>query len=215
MYRYFKRCFDLISALLLLIAISPVMVILAIIVRLNFGRPIFFKQERSGRNMQPFMLIKFRTMTDAKDSEGNLLPDHKRVTKFGRFLRSSSLDELPELINIIKGDMSVIGPRPLPTHYNPYYRQEELSRFNVRGGLVTPDSVDRDPIISWDKQLKYESDYSRNLSLVEDIMILVGVFRILFKRTNTDYGGFERLPLNIERAKDDNITTNVKQGCIK
>lgn len=215
MYRYFKRCFDLISALLLLIAISPVMVMLMIMVRFNLGSPIFFKQERSGRNMQPFMLIKFRTMTDARDSEGNLLPDHKRVTKFGRFLRSSSLDELPELINIIKGDMSVIGPRPLPTHYNPYYRQEELSRFNVRGGLVTPDSVDRDPIISWDKQLKYESDYSRNLSFVEDIMILVGVFRILFKRTNTDYGGFERLPLNIERAKDDNITTNVKQSCIK
>ena len=209
MYRHFKRCFDLISALLLLIAISPVMVILAIMVRFNLGSPIFFKQERSGRNMQPFMLIKFRTMTDARDSEGNLLPDHKRVTKFGRFLRSSSLDELPELINIIKGDMSVIGPRPLPVRYNAYYKQDEMDRFKVRGGLVTPDSVDSAPIISWDKQFKYESDYARNLSFSQDIKIIVGVFRILLKRSQTDYGSFERKSLDVERV---NVCKDVKKG---
>lgn len=200
MYKFIKRFFDIISASLLLIVISPVMAILAIIVRCNLGSPIFFKQERSGKNKHPFLLIKFRTMNDARDENGNLLPDHKRVTKFGRFLRSSSLDELPELLNIIKGDMSVIGPRPLPTHYNPYYRQEELERFNVRGGLVTPDSVDLNPIISWDKQLKYESDYARNLSFSQDIKIIVGVFRILFKRNQTNYGSFERQPLSVERS---------------
>lgn len=168
-------------------------------VKFNLGAPIFFTQERTGKGMKKFRLIKFRTMTDAKDSSGNLLPDHDRVTLFGRFLRSSSLDELPELLNIIKGDMSVIGPRPLPPKYDDYYRQEELDRFKVRGGLVTPDSVDPDPIISWDKQLKYEGDYGRNLSFKKDIKIFIGVFKILFKRNKVDYGSFERKPLNVER----------------
>lgn len=149
--------------------------------------------------MRKFNLVKFRTMNDNHDSDGNLLPDHERVTRFGRFLRSSSLDELPELINIIKGDMSVIGPRPLPPLYDNYYRKEELDRFNVRGGLITPDSIDPNPIISWDKQFAYEADYGRNLSFCKDLKIFVGVFRILFKRGSQDYGSFERYPLNVER----------------
>lgn len=144
--------------------------------------------------------MKFRTMTNAKDKNGNLLPDDERFTKFGRWLRSTSLDELPELLNIIKGDMSVIGPRPLPPIYNDYYKPEEMSRFNVRAGLVTPDSIDPDPIISWDKQFEYEAEYGRNLSLRKDVKIFVGVFRILFKRTETDYGEYVREVLNIERA---------------
>ena len=170
-----------------------------LLVRLNLGSPIFFKQQRTGKSMQKFELIKFRTMTDRKDDEGNLLPDHERVTHFGRFLRSSSLDELPELFNIIKGDMSVIGPRPLPPIYDGYYRPGELARFNVRGGLITPDSVDPNPIISWDKQLEYEADYGRNLTLKKDLSIFIGVFRILFKRNKTNYGSFERKSLSDER----------------
>lgn len=144
--------------------------------------------------------MKFRTMTNATDKDGNLLPDEERFTKFGRWLRSSSLDELPELFNIIIGDMSVIGPRPLPPAYNDYYRQEEMARFNVRGGLVTPDSVDSNPIISWDKQFEYDADYGKNLSLKKDLKIFIGVFHILFKRTETAYGEFVREPLNVERA---------------
>ena len=199
MYKFVKRSFDIVSASLLFIVISPLMIVLAILVRINLGSPILFRQERAGRCMKPFKLMKFRTMSDARDRDGNLLPDHVRVTKFGKFLRSTSLDELPELINIIKGDMSVIGPRPLPMRYNQYFTEQEKVRFNVRMGLVTPDSVDPDPIISWDKQFQYEADYANNLSFVKDSKIFLGVFRILFKRNQTNYGSFERKPLDVER----------------
>ncbi|MBG9220340.1 sugar transferase [Bacteroides ovatus] len=200
MYRFWKRAFDLCSSLSLLIAISPIFIILAILVRVNLGSPIIFRQIRTGKGMRNFSIMKFRTMTNAKDKNGNLLPDEKRFTKFGRWLRSSSLDELPELLNIINGDMSVIGPRPLPPIYNEYYRPEEMARFDVRGGLVTPDSVDSNPIISWDTQFEYEADYGENLSFKKDLEVFIGVFRILFLRTKTDYGEYVRKPLNVERA---------------
>lgn len=200
MYKTFKRCFDFISALLLLIVISPIFILLAILVRINLGSPIFFHQTRTGKDMRPFGMTKFRTMTDKRDADGNLLPDKDRSTKFGKWLRSTSLDELPELLNIIKGDMSVIGPRPLYPKYNDYYTEEEKKRFLVRGGLVTPDSVDPEPVISWDKQFKYEADYAENLSLKKDISIFIGVFRILFKRNTTNYGSYSRMPLDVERS---------------
>lgn len=199
MYPIIKRLLDLSSASILLIIISPIILILAFIVRINLGHPIFFKQDRTGKGQNVFKLFKFRTMTNTTDKDGNLLPDRYRVTKFGKFLRSSSLDELPELINIIKGDMSVIGPRPLPIKYNPYYKDEEIDRFNVRAGLITPDSVDKRPIISWDEQFKYEADYANNISFLLDVKIVFGVIRILFKRSTSNYGTFERRPLNIER----------------
>lgn len=201
MFKFAKRTFDLFSSLVLFIVISPLFLILALLVRINLGSPILFRQIRTGKGMKDFSIMKFRTMTNAKDKDGNLLPDEERFTRFGRWLRSSSLDELPELINIINGDMSVIGPRPLPPTYNEYYKPNEMARFKVRGGLVTPDSVDPNPIISWDKQFEYEAEYGRNLSLKKDLMIFVGVFRILFKRTKTDYGEYVRQPLNVERAK--------------
>ena len=200
MYRYVKQVFDFVSALLLLVVSSPLLFVLVILVRLNLGSPVFFTQERTGKKMRRFKLIKFRTMTNACDSSGKLLPDHQRATKFGRFLRSSSLDELPELINIIKGDMSVIGPRPLPPRYDSYYSGYERKRFDVRGGLITPDSVDKSPIISWDKQLEYEANYAERGGLLLDLKIMLGVFRILFKRNTTGYGSFERRPLDVERG---------------
>lgn len=204
MYKIIKRAFDFISALLLFIVISPFFCVLAIIVRIKMGSPIFFHQVRTGKGMKQFGMTKFRTMTNATDSDGNLLPDEERLTKFGKWLRSSSMDELPELLNIIKGEMSVIGPRPLPPLYDDYYTEEEKKRFLVRGGLITPDSVDPQPVISWDKQLAYEADYGENLSFKKDLSIFIGVFRILFRRTTTDYGEFVREPLNVER-KDRNI----------
>ena len=200
MFRFLKRTFDLCSSLALFIVISPIILILAILVRVNLGSPILFRQVRTGKGMKNFSIMKFRTMTNAKDKDGNLLPDEERFTKFGRWLRSSSLDELPELINIINGDMSVIGPRPLPPTYNEYFRPEEMARFKVRGGLVTPDSVDSNPVISWDKQFEYEADYGEHVSFAKDLKIFIGVFRILFKRTKTDYGEYVRQPLNVERA---------------
>jgi len=203
MYLIFKRCFDFISSLLLLIVLSPIFLALALLVRLKMGSPVMFHQVRTGKGMNQFGMTKFRTMTNETDAEGNLLPDEQRQTRFGKWLRSSSLDELPELLNIIKGDMSVIGPRPLPPIYDNYYTEDEKKRFNVRGGLITPDSVDPNPVISWDKQLAYEADYGENVSLKKDFMIFVGVFRILFRRTTTDYGEYIREPLNIERNKKE------------
>lgn len=200
MFKFWKRTFDFCSSLVLFIVISPLFLVLAILVRVNLGSPILFRQVRTGKGMKNFSIMKFRTMTNVTDNDGNLLPDEERFTKFGRWLRSSSLDELPELFNIINGDMSVIGPRPLPPTYNDYYKPEEMDRFNVRGGLVTPDSVDPNPIISWDKQLEYESVYGKNLSFKRDLNIFLGVFHILFKRTETAYGEFVREPLNVERA---------------
>lgn len=200
MYKVFKRCFDLISALLLLIVISPIFLVIALLVRINLGSPIFFHQTRSGKDMKPFGMTKFRTMTDKRDEDGNLLPDKERSTRFGKWLRSTSLDELPELLNIIKGEMSVIGPRPLYPKYNDYYTEEEKKRFLVRGGLVTPDSVDPNPVIPWDKQFQYEADYAESLSFKKDLSIFIGVFRILFKRNTSNYGAYTRMPLDVERS---------------
>lgn len=206
MYKIIKRTFDLLSSLVLLIVICPFFLILALLVRVNLGSPIFFRQTRTGKGMKKFSIVKFRTMTNAKDKDGNILPDEERFTRFGRWLRTSSLDELPELINIINGDMSVIGPRPLPPVYDDYFKSNEMARFNVRGGLITPDSVEVNPIISWDKQFEYEADYGRNPSFKKDLIIFIGVFRILFKRTKTNYGEYIRQPLNVERA---NMKRNV------
>lgn len=199
MYKVFKRSFDFCSALALFIVISPIFFVLAILVRLKMGSPIFFRQVRSGKNEKNFGLIKFRTMTNATDSEGNLLPDEQRFTAFGKWLRSSSLDELPELFNIIKGDMSVIGPRPLPPTYNDYYTENEKKRFLVRGGLLPPDSVSPDPMISWDKQFEYESDYGANMSFRKDWDVFCSTFRILLNRSKSDYGEYVRQPLSEER----------------
>ena len=200
MYNYFKRCFDFIASLCLFVVISPFFLILSVLVWLKLGSPIFFKQERSGLNGKTFHILKFRTMTNAKDKDGNLLPDEERFVPFGKWLRSSSLDELPELLNIIKGDMAVIGPRPLPPIYNDFYTDYEKNRFKVRGGLIPPESMYFDSFVTWDKQLKYEADYANNLSFMLDLKLLFSVFKTIFKRTETGYGEYVRESLSIERA---------------
>ena len=198
-YKAFKRAFDFTAALLLFIVISPIFLVLMICARISIGRPIFFHQERSGKDEKPFGLIKFRTMTNATDANGKLLPDAERLTKFGRFLRNSSLDELPELLNIIKGDMAVIGPRPLYLKYNPYYTEYERKRNKVRGGLIPPESLYHDSFLTWEKQLKYEADYAENLSLALDVKILISVFQTMLRRNKEDYGAYSRQPLDVER----------------
>lgn len=200
MYNFFKRCFDFIASLCLFVVISPFFLILSVLVWLKLGSPIFFKQERSGLNGKTFHILKFRTMTNAKDKDGNLLPDEERFVPFGKWLRSSSLDELPELLNIIKGDMAVIGPRPLPPIYNDFYTDYEKNRFKVRGGLIPPESMYFDSFVTWDKQLKYEADYANNLSFMLDLKLLFSVFKTIFKRTETGYGEYVRESLSIERA---------------
>lgn len=199
-YKAFKRAFDFTAALLLFIVISPLFLILMICASFSIGSPIFFHQERSGKDEKPFGLIKFRTMTNATDANGKLLPDAERLTKFGRFLRNSSLDELPELLNIIKGDMAVIGPRPLYLKYNLYYTEYERKRNMVRGGLIPPESLYHDSFLTWEKQLKYEADYAENLSLALDVKILISVFKTMLRRNKEDYGAYSRKPLDVERA---------------
>lgn len=203
LFRAFKRVFDFVSALLLFIVISPLFLVLMILVRVKIGSPIFFTQERSGLHQKSFYIKKFRSMTNERDADGNLLPDDQRLTKFGRLLRSSSLDELPELLSIIKGDMSVIGPRPLPPTYNQYYTERELKRFEVRGGLLPPDSVEDSAIITWDKQLEYEASYAENLSLKNDLRIFFSAISIVFTRNETDYGTYVRKSLIEERSRNE------------
>ncbi len=206
MYRLIKRCFDFLSSFILLLIISPFFLILILLVRIKLGTPVFFLQERTGMHLKRFNIIKFRTMTNDTDNNGNLLPDEQRSVPFGKFLRSSSLDELPELLNIIKGDMSVIGPRSLPPLYDEFYYENEKDRFLVRGGLIPPDSVEKSPYISWKKQLDIEADYGKNLSFKKDWTVFMSIFQMLYNRDKTDYGEYVRQPLNVERA---NMKQNV------
>lgn len=199
MYRFVKRGFDFVSASLLFLAISPLYLILMLLVRVKIGSPIYFKQQRTGLNGQCFYIKKFRTMTDAKDDSGNYLPDEQRQTKFGKWLRGSSLDELPELLCIIKGDMSVIGPRPLPPQYDKYYSEYEKNRFRVKGGLVPPEVLYRDLEPSWDNQLKYEADYALQCSATLDMRILIAALKGVFIRYHNSYGDYIRASLSEER----------------
>lgn len=201
MYRFVKRSFDLISSLLLFIVISPIFLILVILVRVKHGAPVFFKQNRSTLGGRTFGLMKFRSMTGECDEDGNLLPDDKRITKFGAWLRNTSLDELPELINIIKGDMSVIGPRPMPVEYNNWYTDSEKGRFKVRGGLLPPETLKENPTPSWDEQLQWEAEYGNDVSFLIDTKIFFKVFLLLFKRDSGNYGTYFRDSLINERSK--------------
>ena len=150
--KYFKRMLDFILSLIALIILSPILLIVAILVRIKLGSPIIFKQQRPGKNEKIFTLYKFRTMTDTKYENGNLLPDSERLTKFGKLLRSTSLDELPELINILKGDMAIVGPRPLRVEYLPYYTEKEKHRHDVRPGLTGLAQVNGRNSISWEEK---------------------------------------------------------------
>ena len=163
---------DFLLSLCGIIVLSPVLLVLVILVRVKLGSPVIFKQERPGRDEKIFTLCKFRTMTDEKDAEGNLLPDSVRLTKFGKFLRAASLDELPELFNILKGDMSIIGPRPLLVSYLPYYSEREKKRHSIRPGLTGLAQVSGRNFIDWDKRLEKDVEYVENLSFGMDMKVL-------------------------------------------
>lgn len=173
MYKHFtKRLLDIVFSGVGLIVLSPLFAILAMLVRVMLGSPVIFKQERPGRDEKIFTLYKFRTMTDKRDAKGKLLPDCERLTKFGRLLRASSLDELPELINIFKGDMSIIGPRPLLVSYLPYYSEREKMRHSVRPGLTGLAQVSGRNYLDWDKRLEKDVEYVEHLSFGMDIKVL-------------------------------------------
>ena len=181
--RFFKRPLDIICALLALAVFCWLYTIVAILVRTKLGSPVLFKQERPGRNEKIFTLYKFRTMTDERDENGNLLPDEVRLTKFGIFLRKSSLDELPEAINILKGDMSVVGPRPLLVKYLPYYNEKQRHRHDVRPGLTGYAQVHGRNAISWDEKFELDIEYVNNITFVGDVKIVfLTVFRSFVKQ---------------------------------
>ena len=185
-----------------MIMLLPVYFVLALIVRVSMGSPILFSQERIGKGEKPFRLYKFRTMTDKKDENGNLLPEEQRVTKVGGFIRSTSLDELPELWAIFIGDMSFVGPRPLRMADLPYFHEEERARHNVRGGLIPPDSLSGKVFTSYEEQFEYEVYYANHVSLWLDIKIFFLTFGIVVKRLTNDYGNDFRPHLKEYRSKE-------------
>ncbi len=200
MYKHFvKRLIDIVLSLIAMIILSPLYLIIAIVVRIQMGSPVLFSQDRIGKNETIFKLYKFRSMTNEKDAEGNLLPEKERLTKFGIALRSTSLDELPELVMILKGDMSIVGPRPQPSFYLPYYTEEERKAHSVRGGLLPPDCLSKEVQCDWETQLKFESYYAENLTFLMDVRVLFCTFIILYKRMKNNYGADERPMLHVYR----------------
>lgn len=199
--KYIKRPQDFCCALAAIIVLSPIMAVTALLVRVKLGSPVIFKQERPGLHGKIFTLYKFRTMTDAKDKNGNLLPDEVRLTKFGKMLRSTSLDELPELLNILRGDMAVVGPRPLLVEYLPYYTKEEKHRHDVRPGLTGLAQINGRNTLTWEEKFSYDIKYVKNISFVNDMKIILKTVEKVFKRSDILIGKeFKVGKLLVERA---------------
>lgn len=180
--RFFKRLIDFCLSLVAIVLLVPVLVVLTIIGAIEMKGNPFFTQERPGWHEKIFKLIKFRTMTNEKDENGTLLPDEKRLNGYGRFLRSTSLDELPELFNIFKGDMALVGPRPLLVRYLPYYTETEKHRHDVRPGLTGLAQVNGRNLVKWDQRLAYDIEYVNNVSFVSDLKIIILTVKKVFTR---------------------------------
>ena len=180
--RFFKRPMDIILSLCAIVVLAPVLLIIAILVRVNLGSPVLFKQKRPGLNGKIFTLYKFRTMADERDENGTLLPDSERLTKFGEFLRSTSLDELPELFNIIKGDMSIVGPRPLLVQYLPLYNEHQKRRHEVRPGLSGLAQISGRNAISWEEKFNLDVEYVDNINFIGDWKIIFLTLKKAFMR---------------------------------
>jgi len=199
--RFVKRPMDFILSLMAIIVLSPVLIIVGVLVRVKLGSPVLFKQKRPGLNEKIFTMYKFRTMTDEKDENGELLPNHIRLTKFGRILRATSLDELPELFNILKGDMSIIGPRPLLIEYLPLYNDKQKHRHDVRPGLSGLAQVNGRNAISWEEKFDYDVEYVDNISFLLDLKLIVQTFLKVFKSEGVN--------------KSENVTMEKFKGTIE
>jgi len=189
-----KRIIDIIGALVGLIVSSPIMLIVSLIIYLTMGRPVFFKQLRPGLNGKPFVIYKFRTRLDLRDKDGNLLPDEKRITAIGRFLRSTTLDELPEFWNVLKGDMSLVGPRPLLMEYLPRYTPEQARRHNVKPGMTGWAQVNGRNAITWEEKFKLDVWYVDNWNIPLDLKIIFLTILKVFKREGVSAEGYATMP---------------------
>lgn len=186
MYKHvIKRLLDILLSLCGIIVLSPVYLVLWVLVRIKLGNPALFTQERPGKDGKLFKLYKFRSMTSERDANGELLPDEVRLTRFGKLLRSTSLDELPELFNILKGDMSLIGPRPLLVRYLPYYTEEESHRHDVRPGLTGYAQVNGRNALGWEERFAYDLEYVKNVSFLMDLKIIGMTVGKVLKRSGT------------------------------
>lgn len=210
--RFFKRALDIFFSLMALLVFWWLYVIVAILVRVKLGSPVLFTQDRPGKDEKIFKLYKFRTMTDARDENGTLLPDDVRLTKFGKLLRSTSLDELPEVFNIFKGDMSIVGPRPLLVSYLPYYTEEEKHRHDVRPGLTGWAQINGRNTIGWTEKFQYDLMYINRISFLFDMKIIIGTVLKTLRRSDIAVGREYKAGRFLEERKDWIIKEN---GAIK
>lgn len=201
--KYVKRGLDIVLSAAAITIFSPVYGVIAVVVRKQMGSPVLFHQERIGKDEKIFKLYKFRSMTNEEDKNGSLLPEKDRLTKFGIKLRSTSLDELPELFMILKGDMSFVGPRPQPAFYGPYYKPEERKAHKVLPGLISPDSMLKEVQCSWEKQFEIENYYADHVSFPTDVKVILDTFIILYKRIKYNYGADDRPMLHVYRSNMD------------
>lgn len=203
-----KRLLDVAASLSALVILSPVFLITALLIAVMMGRPFFFRQLRAGKDETAFTILKFRTLLSQTQKSGGPVREEDRRTGLGRFLRSTGVDELPELLNILKGDMSLVGPRPLFVGYKPYYTDVERKRFEVRAGLIPPEVLFGDVRPTWTGQLIYEAYYAERVSFLLDVKIILAAVRGVLGRNRSDYGGYVRRELSEERQggavpKDD------------
>lgn len=205
--RFFKRFFDIVLSACALLVLSPVLLITAFLVRIKLGGPVIFCQARPGKDEKIFQLYKFRSMSDQRDAQGSLLPDEVRLTSFGKKLRATSLDELPELWNILKGDMSIVGPRPLLPEYLPWYTEEERHRHDVRPGLTGLAQVSGRNNVEWERRFQLDVEYVRNISYSNDIKIVfLTIKKVLGKRdisedTSKTEGNFAEIRKNQRKMR--------------
>lgn len=208
--RYLKRLMDVVLSGLALILLSPVLLVVAILVRVKLGSPVLFCQERPGKNEEIFKLHKFRSMTDARDAEGNLLPDEERLTKFGKLLRSTSLDELPELWDIFRGKMSIVGPRPLLVKYLPLYNDEQHHRHDVRPGLTGWAQVHGRNLLSWEDKFRYDVWYTQNIRFLTDVRVVLMTMKCIFLREGISAEGSETMDaFTGTPIDDDSLKTHI------
>ena len=209
--RFFKRPLDIMLALVAITLLSPVLLVVALLVRINLGSPIIFKQHRPGMNERIFSMYKFRTMTNERDANGELLPNKVRLTNFGRFLRSTSLDELPEIVNILKGDMSFIGPRPLVPEYLPYYTAEERMRHSVKPGLSGLAQINGRNIASWEQRFHYDIEYVKNITFLGDLKIIVKTIVKVIKKDDIGEIGVDA-PLDFDQYRQAEFNTQANRS---